>query len=231
MRLVDIQGWIFETHNVLFDATVWQRWLLHLLSRMGLHTHYNLFFRVWELEFAPQVYTGQVDFQDALSEFLTAAGMSSSHVNEVILTMRAKQKDLFSGQRPLMGVVETIAEIAKSKCPLAVSADTSLDSTELRNELANFGLTSCFSIIETSRETGYLKPAPQSYMRIVSAMNVPAESVAFVGHDEHHLCGAAALGLQTVAFDCPDFEATCHVTRFAEMAELVPLPVAIRRAG
>lgn len=231
MRLIDIQGWIFETHNVLYDATVWQRWLLHLLSRMGLTTHYDLFFRVWELEFAPRVNTGQIDFKDALAEFLTSTGMSSCHVKEVNLALRAKQKELFSGQRPLLGVVETVAEIARSNCPLAVSADTSLDSTELGTELANLGLTSCFSIIESSRDTGYLKPAPQCYMRIVTAMNVPAESVVFVGHHEEHLCGASSLGLQTVALDSPDIEATCHINRFSELTELVSSPDSIRRAG
>lgn len=31
-------GLLFDMGDVLYDATVWRRWLLQLLHKMGLHT-------------------------------------------------------------------------------------------------------------------------------------------------------------------------------------------------
>ena len=56
-----IQGWIFELNGVLYDGTAWRRWLLQLLSKRGLHTHYDVFFRHWDLEFASQIQSWEMD--------------------------------------------------------------------------------------------------------------------------------------------------------------------------
>jgi hypothetical protein len=46
-----IENLVIDLCGVLYDNSEWKRWLLGLVTRMGLHTHYAPFFRVWEREF------------------------------------------------------------------------------------------------------------------------------------------------------------------------------------
>ena len=203
LDIVKIQGWIFELQNVLYDDTAWRRWLLKLISKMGLHTHYDSFFRVWDLAYAPRVHSGQSSFQAAVDEFLIAAGMSRCQVNEIIPALRAQHKTLSADQRPLPGVVETLQTLSATGYQLAVSADNDLDGNALRTMFAKLGVPSCFDFVGTSIDTGQPKPAPDGYRQALTAMNLPAAAVVFVGHDPDHIDGASALGLHTAALDCP----------------------------
>ena len=42
----NVRGLVFDMGDVLFDATVWRRWLLQQLQRMGLQAGYRSFFDV-----------------------------------------------------------------------------------------------------------------------------------------------------------------------------------------
>ena len=56
----------FDVCGVLYDDTAWRRWLLQLLSRMGLHTHYVSFYRVWDCEYRDDVAWGRLAYWDAM---------------------------------------------------------------------------------------------------------------------------------------------------------------------
>ena len=49
--LPGVRGVLFDMCNVLFDNTVWRRWVLKVLGRLGLHTNYRSFFRVWDRDY------------------------------------------------------------------------------------------------------------------------------------------------------------------------------------
>ena len=57
-----VRGWIFQLGGVLYDGTAWRRWFLEHLFKRGLHTHYHLFFRHWDLEYVPRVQSGAISF-------------------------------------------------------------------------------------------------------------------------------------------------------------------------
>ena len=103
-----VHGWIFQLGGVLYDGTAWRRWLLQLLSKRGLHTHYHLFFRHWDLEYVPKVQNGTLSFQAAIEKMLAHAGMSTGHIHEITAALRSKRKSLTTEERPLPGVVELL---------------------------------------------------------------------------------------------------------------------------
>ena len=69
--------------NVLFDATLWQRWLWHLVSRMGAAANYDDFCRTWDLKYLPDVYRGRRERAEAFEAFLLSVGLARGQVDEV----------------------------------------------------------------------------------------------------------------------------------------------------
>jgi FMN phosphatase YigB (HAD superfamily) len=56
-------------------------------------------------------------------------------------------------------------------------------------------------------------------------MELPADRVAFVGHDAEELAGAAALGMPTIAFNYdPDAQADVFIASFQQLLPLVSTP-------
>ena len=53
-----IRGLLFDACNVLYDDTAWRRWLLRLLTRLGLRTEYAPFFRIFDHDYLDAVYRG-----------------------------------------------------------------------------------------------------------------------------------------------------------------------------
>ena len=57
-----VSGLLLDVGGVLYDDSVWSRWLLKLLTRLGLHTHYTPFFRMWQREYCPRIKRGECDY-------------------------------------------------------------------------------------------------------------------------------------------------------------------------
>src|SRR3981081_3849051 len=54
-----VKGLVFDMDDVLYDATLWRRWLLQLLGRLGLKADYHTFYRTWDAEFLADVHRGR----------------------------------------------------------------------------------------------------------------------------------------------------------------------------
>src|SRR5262245_35636817 len=54
-----IRGLLLEMDNVLYDATLWRRWLWHLVGRMGVHEEYDVFSWTWESRYLVDVHRGR----------------------------------------------------------------------------------------------------------------------------------------------------------------------------
>ena len=78
-----VRGVLLDTCNVLYDDTVWRRWVLQLLTHLGLSTSYRCFFHVWERDFLGEVHCGRRDFWEAFEAFLRAVGLSRGQIEEV----------------------------------------------------------------------------------------------------------------------------------------------------
>lgn len=217
-----VQGLLFDMGDVLYDATGWRRWLLQLLARMGLHTHYRTLFRVWDDEFLDDVYRGRREYGEAFQTFLLSLGLSRGQIDEVQAASSARKRELEVHARLLPGVRSTIERLDARGIQMAVLSNSEQNSDELQSQLARLGLRGRFSAVLSSIDLEYTKPSPVCFRAALTAMDLSAEQVAFVGHDSHELAGARAMGLRTAAFNYEaGAKADHYLTRFDELVQLV----------
>lgn len=221
-RLRGVRGLLFDMGDVLYDATLWRRWLLQILARMGIHAAYRDFYRVWDHDYLVEVHCGRRDYHEAFATFLLSLGLSRGVVDEIEAASQARRRELIATLRPLPGVRSTLCQLQASGIALAVLSDSESPAAELRQRLDKLGIDPFFQAVYSSRDLGQAKPAALGYQTALAAMQLPAHQVAFVGHDAEELSGAAALGMPTVAFNYdPEVLADRYLERFEELLDLV----------
>ena len=104
-------GLLFDAGDVLYDDTVWRRWLLQVLARLGLHTNYRSFYHVWKHDFLDDVHRGRREFCEAFQAFLLSVGLSRAQVDEVESACQAKRNQWEASARPLPGVKSTLTKL------------------------------------------------------------------------------------------------------------------------
>jgi HAD superfamily hydrolase (TIGR01509 family) len=217
-----VRGLMFDFGGVLYDDTVWRRWLLRLLSHLGMRAHYRSFFHVLEHEYMVLVYTGRTDFCEALSRFLHSAGLSSGQIDEVLAACHGRRRELEESTRPLPGVRCTLARLKKLGLSLGLLSDSELPADEIRQRLDRFATSETFCSVVSSFDVGCTKPSPLGYQRTLREMGLPGEQVAYVGHDPAELEGARRLGMATIAFNAPgETVADVQLDRFEQLTEVI----------
>lgn len=228
-RLRHVRGLLFDMGDVLYDATLWRRWLLQLLARMGIHAAYRDFYRVWDRDYLPAVHRGERDYHDAFCAFLQSLGLARGAIEEIEAASQARRRELIATLRPLPGVRPTLSQLQSSGLVLGVLSDSERPASELRVLLERIGIEQCFTTVVSSVELKQTKPAAVSYQKALAAMELTIGEVAFVGHDADELSGAAAIGMPTIAFNYePDVAADVFLERFEGLLDLIdcPAPVA-----
>ena len=225
-------GLLFDMGGVLYDATAWRRWLLQLLARIGLQTHYQAFFRIWEREFLREVYIGQRDYWDAFRAFLQSMGLSPAQIDEVAAASHARQREQEHHVRPLPGVAPTLARLYAAGMPMGVLSNSHHTGAELWKKLDHMGLGGIFQWVLSSRELGHAKPSVHCYQNALASTGLAACGVVFIGHDPDELAGAAAAGMHTVAFNYDSHaSADVCIDRFEQLMDVLPCWQARALAG
>ena len=227
-----IRGLLFDMGNVLYDDTVWRRWVLKLLSHLGLHTNYHCFFRIWDRDYLNDVHRGRREFCEAFEAFLLSAGLSRGQIDEVEAACRTRRHQLEAGARPLPGVKTTLKLLHRSNLTLGVLSNSEHSAHALRQWLQRFAVGELFTTVVSSIDLRRIMPDPACYLTAVKAMKLPAEQVAFVGHDTAELAGAAAVGMPAIAFNFDtDARADVYLTRFEELLEVIATQPPLAAAG
>jgi FMN phosphatase YigB (HAD superfamily) len=225
MRREPIEGLLFDMGDVLHDDTAWRRWLLQLLSRMGLRSRYRALFRLWDEEYLADVYAGRRAYAEALQTFLLAIGLSRGQIDEVQAASQARQRELERAMRPLPGVRTTINRLTERGLALGVLGDCDQPAQALEERLTRLGLGGRFHVVLSSFDLGCAKPATAGYARALSAMDVSPQRSLFVGHDTAGLSGARAIGMSTAAFNFEGrISAHHYLGRFEELLAVVDPP-------
>jgi len=227
-----IRGVLFDLGNVLYDDTLWRRWVLQLLSHVGLHTNYRSFFRIWDRDYLDDVHRGRRGFCEAFAAFLLAAGLSRSLIDEVEAACRARRRQLEADARALPGVKSTLERLHQSGLALGAISNSEHPAPVLRQRLDQFAVGGLFTAVVSSLDLQRTMPDPACYLTAVKALHLPAGQVAFVGHDAAELAGAAAAGMPTIAFN-PDADARADVylARFEELLEVIRTRPPLAAAG
>jgi len=196
-----VRGVLFDMCNIFYDDTEWRRWLLRLLTQLGLQTNYHSFFHVWDRDYLDQVCQGRTSFREAFQSFLFSAGMSRGQIEEVQAACRTHRRMIDVSLRPLPGVTSTVARLVESGLVLGAICNSEHPAQGLRDRLQRFSMVRWFSAVVSSVDLGRTMPDPECYRTATRHMKLPAEEVAFVGHDTAELAGAANLGMATIAFN------------------------------
>lgn len=207
--------------STLCDCTVWQRWLLKQLQHIGLHTQYRCVFKVWELDYLDDVQRGLRPLDEAFRHFLQAIGLNSGQIDEVATASLRRQREAENSTRAFPGVNETLAAMVTAGLQLGIVANADRTNAELAEQLNRMGLSDYLSSAATSLELGHTTRCPHSHRAIIQRMALPAESLAFLGHDRQSLAAAQTAGLRTIALHYePDALAHAYMDRITTLSEL-----------
>jgi len=217
-----VRGIVFDTGDVLFDATVWQRWLWRLLMRFGVRSGYESLFQSWGPTYLSGVYRGQSSYDEALAAFLQDLGLSCGQVAEVAAAARAKCGEFEIGSRLFPTVAGTLAQLHAGDFRLGVLADSVRSGDRLARDLEQLGLGQVFDAVVTSIDVGEPRPSLEGYGCVLETLGLMAEETVFVGHDATELAAASQAGMATVAFNHgADAVAHQYLERFDELPALL----------
>lgn len=221
-----IDGLLFDPSDVLYDATVWRRWLLRVLAQLGVHTSYRSFFHVWDRDFLDDVHRGRREFCEAFQALLLSVGLSPGQIDEVEAACQARRHLWEQNTRLLPGVRATLGRLREAGVALGVLSDSEYPALVLAQRFERLGLGGIFKAVVSSIDLERIKPDPGCYSAALRAMELSAEQVAFVGHDPAELAGATRAGMATVAFNFgPDAKADMFINRFEQLLSLVGPPL------
>jgi len=211
-------GVLLDMCNILYDDTVWRRWLLRLLTQFGVQTNCHGIFHVWKRDHLDAVHRGRQRFGAALDSFLASIGLSRAQIEEVQAASQAQRRLIEESLRPLPCVRSTLARIAQRRCILGAVCNSELTSLGLQQRLERFGMAPWFAPAVSSIDLGHTMPDAECYLAATKNMGLSAEQTAFVGHDATELAAAAALGMVTIAFNYDsDVQADVYLGRFEEL--------------
>jgi len=215
------RGLLFDMGDVLVDATLWRRWLLRVLSRLGLHTNYRSFYHIWDHDFLQDVHRGRREFSEAFGAFLLSAGLSPGQIDEVEAACQTRRSQWEQTARLLPGVKLALAKLHAAGVVMAVLSDSEYPATVLAERLQRLGVGEFFKAVVSSIDLERIKPDPVCYLTALEAMGLSADQVAFVGHDAEELAGAAGVGMSTIAFNYdPHAKADVFIARFEELLQV-----------
>jgi HAD superfamily hydrolase (TIGR01509 family) len=220
-RALRFEGLIFDMGDILYDASVWRRWLAGELQRHGLALSFGELVAQWEALLV-DVYRGQAAYWDRFDALLRAVGLAEEAHPALREAARRKAEEVQLDRRPMDGVPETLAALHAAGVKLAVLSDNESGSRQVRRVLDQLGLDACFDAVLTSAEIGQVKPHPDAFAEAVSALGLPAEHCAFVGHDVDELEGAQRAGLFAIAYNYdPAAPADVRLAHFSQLEQVV----------
>ena len=216
-----LDGLIFDMGDILFDASLWRRWLTDRLNERGVSITYDQLVERWEALLV-DVYCGQADYWQRFAQLLANEGLGADAAAALTEEARQKGKELVSDRELFEGVSETLTRLHVAGVKLAVLSDNESGEAGLRGMLADLGIEDCFDAVISSRDIGFAKPSAEAFSAAADALGLASDRCGFVGHDVDELAGAKAGGLYAIAFNYhPDAPADAYLERFSELEAVV----------
>jgi phosphoglycolate phosphatase-like HAD superfamily hydrolase len=218
-----VDALVFDLDGVLYDHTTWQRWLLQLLGKLGLHTNYTLFFRVWDCDYAQQVAWGNLPYWTALRSFLLATGLSSGQVDEVEAAGRSRFSAAEQRIRPFPNVRSSLRQLSLRGLKLNLVTAFPWTRQQLTDRLGRLEIVNLFSYTASARDWPQTTPAKQRLAESLDAAGLDSARTAYVGRLNGELQAAAELGMPTIAFNQePDASADFQLEQFDTLPHMIP---------
>ena len=214
-------GVIFDMGDILFDASLWRRWLATALQDLGVELDFDGLVELWEVKLV-DVYRGRAAYWDRFDELLKDLGLEEGQRRDLSENARRKALEVQADRRPMPGVPVTLDRLVREGVRLAVLSDNESGSSAVRGVLRQLGIEQCFDAVITSADIGSVKPEPAAYAAATSSIGLEARGCVFVGHDEDELVGAREAGLCSVAYNNHlPVSADVYVERFEDLIAVV----------
>jgi len=227
-----VAGLLLDVDGVLYDDTVWLRWLLKLVTQLGLHTHFTPFFHVWQRDYLARVKSGQCDYSCALRLFLRAAGLNPGQVDEVEAAGHARRRACECEIFPLPGVLQVLACLESIDVRLIVCSTGYRDEAGVREQLTRLGVSEYFERILTDVDAARTQPPGCALGAARSLLSCEPHEFCYVGRDSAALLAAHAAGFRTVAVNHDgDAEAGVYLQHFEQLLGALPWKSVRAKAG
>lgn len=123
---------------------------------------------------------------------------SAEECAAMLATYKAFQREKYEEMvHPFPGAVETVAELAARRVPLAIVTSRHRESTLRGVDLC--GLVEHFPVIVTPEDVTHAKPHPEPVLRALAELGVSASEALFIGDSPHDLVAGRAAGTRTAA--------------------------------
>ncbi|MCE5327996.1 MAG: HAD hydrolase-like protein [Planctomycetaceae bacterium] len=216
-----LQALIFDMGDILFDASLWRRWLTVRLNELGVSITYEQLVQAWEALLV-DVYRGRADYWQRFGQLLADQGLDPSAAAALTQEARDKGKALAASRTLFDGVAQTLADLKAAGIKLAVLSDNESGQAAVVRMLADLGVADCFDAVLSSRDLGHAKPDPRAFAAAVQAIGLTQTACGFVGHDIDELTGAREAGLLAIGFNYhPEAPADRYIERFGDLLDVV----------
>ncbi len=215
-----IRGIIFDMGDILYDASIWRKWLCGKLNEHSIVVDYTGFIQKWE-ELLIDVYEGKANYWNRFTDLLDYYGLPKREQEKLIPLAKQKALDVQKERRLFEGVQDTLKTL-KTKAKLAVLSDNESGELKVRSILNDLDIEDYFASVVTSADIGFAKPNPEAYKITAGKLGLLLENCAFVGHDVDELEGAIDAGLFAIAYNAEnDVPAHKKIEHFSELLNLV----------
>ena len=82
---------LFDVCGVFYDDTGWRRWLFRLVTKMGIDTHYEAFFALFDQDYLSGSVERDTDYWEALRSYLGDIGLARGTIDEVLAAGRPRR--------------------------------------------------------------------------------------------------------------------------------------------
>lgn len=221
-------AYLFDVEHIFFDGTAWHRWVHQQARSLGSRVSYESFCHDWRRKWLPQVYGGEVEYWNALENFLRGQQLTECQVQELLIVARSRQRATIQNSRPLPGIQNCLVALRERGKKIAVICNSIQTSEALAQRLAQIGIRVPLDSCLTSRSAGRELPDGTAFRELIAQLGIPAGETAYVSTSPERLAVAATYGLRTVRIDasaCGD-EAALSCANGADVVCEVPAPKA-----
>ena len=220
-QTIQLKALIFDVGDILYDASVWRRWLTTELVALGKPVTYEQLVVAWE-KLLVDVYRGQADYWDKFGELMRQFLLDSDSAKSMEIAARAKGAAVQVDRVPMPQVPETLAQLNAMEIKLVALSDTESGEAGVRKTLHQLGIEEYFDAVVSSFAIGHVKPEPEAFDYAIQATGVPKSECGFVAHDIDELQGAQAHDLLAIGYNYhPDAPADIFIDDFRRLLELV----------
>ena len=221
---------LISPSGVLYDDTLWWRWLLQMVSRFGLHTDAGAFTALWQHEYYDDVCCGQREFFTALREFLTTCGMRPGQIDELCAAGRLHWKRLELDLRSFPQTAQALASLTASGWRMGLLVNGPLPRDVTKTQLERMDILRYFEHVIYSGEISAGLAHDDAWPIVLQHVGVTPEAVAYVAHDRWLLSPAKHSGLTTIAYQCPAAKADFQIGQLSDLASLTDTPARLQAA-